>query len=137
MISATYYLTNLEDKAGVFEVDFAFYDNTKYNYTDFEGIDYDAVENELLWEYATMHANNLKNKIGAGETILFAPSVNKKNSSGIYWIYAKVTPPTRYVCENEVYNVTKNRTVMQEQMFKRNVTTAKSLWSIIIGSFFG
>lgn len=137
MISTSFRLFNMEDREGLFEVDFAFFDESKYQFDDYEGKLYEAVEDELPWSAADMWFNGVKKTIGPNKNILITPSVEKKNPSASYWVYANVKAPTYSHCTIRYYiDETKNTTVMIKEDVRKNVTHTVSLWELLVDFIF-
>ena len=137
MVSASFRVFNLEGKEGEFEIDFAFYDETKYHFSDYEGKLYETVEDELPWSAADMWYDGIKRTLGPYKDILITPAVEKKNPDAIYWIYANVKAPTYRYCVVESYiEETINTTVMVKEDVKKNVTKTVSLWELLVDFLF-
>lgn len=131
-IKTRFTLQNMEDIAGLFVISFAFFDNTIHPFSDYEGINYDNVREELPWDQASMHLNNIEKYLGPGETILLTPSAKKKNSTGVYWIYADVGEPTYEKCTTMSIYESKNRTTLERKKVQQNTTSIVPLWKYLI-----
>lgn len=134
IITQRFRLYNYDIKRGVFKVDFAFFDDSEYPYENYEGKRYDSIKSQLPWNSASMWVNNVTQSLGPYQKILLTPSVEKKDPAKVYWAIADVTVPTYEKCTTEYYYTKRNKTIMVNKSFKRNVTTTKSLWQLLVNS---
>lgn len=89
-MSPTIRLTNLENKAGIFYVQFAFFDR---NYYEFE-------EEYAEWDNANIYSERKKVALGPYEE----KEVNiltKNPASSSYWTYKRITAPSYEDCEEK------------------------------------
>jgi hypothetical protein len=134
-ISPEMRLENLEERSGEFKVQFAFFDDTKYPFSEYQGKDYDLVKERLAWSDASMLSETVSHTLGSMDDVLITVATKKKEENGVYWVYADITPP-RYVDCNytTVYrNNTGNSVAYRTESVKKNATTKISLLEYILG----
>ena len=132
MITAAFRLANFEDRSGMFRINFAFFDNSTYPYDEYDGINYDQVQDRLPWSAADMHVYNMSHNIGPRESVLFTPSVRKKNPSSVYWIYADVSVPEYRKCVTTYVQMMKNDSETIKRPVVKKIKKTVSLWQILV-----
>jgi len=131
-VSTTFRIINLEDRGGNFAIDFAFFDEQKYHFDDYRGINYDLVRNRLLWNSASMHTPTFKIYLSSKESKDLLPVADKKDQNASYWIYADVKTDKIEKCEEIKRMAVINKTEEKNITELASITEKKNLWRILL-----
>lgn len=138
-VSPIYRLVNLEDAAGAFSVEFAFFDESLYRYSDYEGIEYALVSDKLPWGAASMHSPVVLYNLTGKEERIISVSVKKADRTKSYWVYAHVVPPDNIECldipSDYIEARSRNYTMRSSENIRANITSRITLWDFLINKF--
>ena len=129
-------ITNLEDREGTFIVNFAFFDESLYPFDDYRGIRYEDVREDLRWDMASMHLDNITKTLKPKEAVPLHASVKKEDPGKSYWVYADVIAPNYTRCEVDVNTTALNANKTIKRPMTENVTETKTLLQISISKLF-
>ena len=133
-ISPLFRLFNLEDRRGTYYVQFGFFEQSRYDFARFKDKPYTTVVDELPWDAAAMHSDNITVNIGAGQSRVVTSLTKKPNPSEAYWVYAIVTEPNYLKCETVELetNAKTTNTTAYNNTRTEEATEYKTLWELFI-----
>lgn len=136
-VSPYFWIMNFEDRPAIFEVRFAFFDNSEYPYDVIRGREYEDFKGFISGNDATMFSNWIDLKLDARENRTITIPTLSPNPDTTYWALADVNEPPSYeVCVGDSYK----DIIIQagSGALSENITTIKvveekiSLWQWIL-----
>ena len=117
-------ITNLEERWGLYKVNFSFIDETRFPYEIYggENLQEKLLSNEIGHDDAEFYSDNYEYYLGPGETIVIEETTPKPDSKQ-YWAIANINEPLIEDCKKviEYTNVTVNKTFTEYKTFDRKV----------------
>ena len=130
-MTPTLNLSNDENQAGTYMVQFAFFDEEKYSYI--------LNRDKALWTDAIKYSDEKSINLEANVSTLVKIPTKKPNSQGSYWAIGDIKAPIIVDCsENTEYRtVIKNKTVTQYRNIEKSeiVTKKVTIWDYILGKY--
>lgn len=140
-VSPYFWIMNFEDRPAIFEVRFAFFDNSEYPYDVIRGREYEDFKGFISGNDATMFSNWIDLKLDARENRTITIPTLSPNPDTTYWALADVNEPPSYeVCDSdstdETIKSTSSETEYVETTKTKVVRESITLWELIKRRYF-
>ncbi|MFH0874678.1 MAG: hypothetical protein V1859_01985 [archaeon] len=124
------YIQNQENRYGVFNFKFYFFNNETHPHERYYGREYDDFKDELSREMADMESKFIGEVFGPGESKIISAQTDKKNRSATYWALATISAPEYEQCiEKKIYSnlteqkqITKYKTIVSKKRIFENIS---------------
>jgi hypothetical protein len=124
-------LSNDENESGIYVVQFAFFDSSKYPYATFK--------DRITWEDASMYSIEENFSLGPFVKKTISIPTGKASLVSTYWAIGDIKAPVLADCGNNTVlkTVTKNRTTTELRNIERVDVIANrvSIWNYIFGNY--
>ncbi|MBU0980436.1 MAG: hypothetical protein KJ709_06515 [Nanoarchaeota archaeon] len=123
-VSPRFWLKNDQNMSGMFEVQFAFIDDSLYKYENYANREVTTIP----FGQAAMISDRILINVNPNEERLVTIPTTRRHSDGIYWTYADVMPPNYNLCIPRLEK--RNHTVMinTTQYVSRDATNSSVSW---------
>lgn len=133
-ISPHFFIINYEDRAGEFDVRFAFIDNIEYPFDAIRGRQYEEFKEALPEDAVSMHSEWRTLSLEAKSNLTLTIPTKAPNPDHTYWALADVTEPPPYeICITDTKQITQKQAIpdTREVTGTRIVEESITLWDFL------